>query len=231
MNCFISMSVCICGCIYVAAEWHLNIIVRIPQVAQLINYAKNLHEEEKHIVRTLRLQQDAIWLSKLIAPCLSLELFECVMHHSVRGIVYPIILYAQMYKILFSKEQSFCMSAYICYCWGCQLIYNTSDVAAGLGYNTKQLPCMHFAYMHMELARLGWIWIYKHAHYYAIHLISCILMLLLNSSRTLPSQRSQSLFEKYFVQCTHIFYKLVHAGGGAGSRSTILPSPATLYTH
>ena len=32
-----------------------------PQVAQLINYAKNLHEEEKHIVRTLRLQQDAIW--------------------------------------------------------------------------------------------------------------------------------------------------------------------------
>jgi len=31
------------------------------QVAQLINYAKNLHEEEKHVVRTLRLQQDTIW--------------------------------------------------------------------------------------------------------------------------------------------------------------------------
>ena len=31
------------------------------QVAQLINYAKNLHEEEKRIVRTLRLQQDTIW--------------------------------------------------------------------------------------------------------------------------------------------------------------------------
>jgi vacuolar protein sorting-associated protein 13D len=31
------------------------------KVAQLINYAKNLHEEEKRIVRTLRLQQDTIW--------------------------------------------------------------------------------------------------------------------------------------------------------------------------
>ena len=33
--------------------------------------------------------------------------------------------------------------------------YNTSDVAAGLGYNTKQLPYRYSAYMHMELARLG----------------------------------------------------------------------------
>ena len=39
----------------------LTQILLVPQVAQLINYAKNLHEEEKHIVRTLRLQQDAIW--------------------------------------------------------------------------------------------------------------------------------------------------------------------------
>jgi vacuolar protein sorting-associated protein 13D len=31
------------------------------KVAQLINYAKNLHEEEKRVIRTLRLQQDTIW--------------------------------------------------------------------------------------------------------------------------------------------------------------------------
>lgn len=39
-----------------------TIVCCLPlQVAQLINYAKNLHEEEKHVVRTLRLQQDTIW--------------------------------------------------------------------------------------------------------------------------------------------------------------------------
>ena len=31
------------------------------QVAQLINHAKNLHEEEKYIVRTGRLNKDTIW--------------------------------------------------------------------------------------------------------------------------------------------------------------------------
>ena len=50
-----------CVCTYVAAETDSNTFVLVLQVAQLINYAKNLHEEEKHIVRTLRLQQDAIW--------------------------------------------------------------------------------------------------------------------------------------------------------------------------
>ena len=51
------------GCILCVLMYQLKQtqILLVPQVAQLINYAKNLHEEEKHIVRTLRLQQDAIW--------------------------------------------------------------------------------------------------------------------------------------------------------------------------
>ena len=51
------------GCILCVLMYQLKLtqILLVPQVAQLINYAKNLHEEEKHIVRTLRLQQDAIW--------------------------------------------------------------------------------------------------------------------------------------------------------------------------
>ena len=51
------------GCILCVLTYQLKLtqILLVPQVAQLINYAKNLHEEEKHIVRTLRLQQDAIW--------------------------------------------------------------------------------------------------------------------------------------------------------------------------
>ena len=49
-------------CVYLCSSWkRLKSSCSCSQVAQLINYAKNLHEEEKHIVRTLRLQQDAIW--------------------------------------------------------------------------------------------------------------------------------------------------------------------------
>ena len=48
-------------CIVLMYQLKLTQMFLVPQVAQLINYAKNLHEEEKHIVRTLRLQQDAIW--------------------------------------------------------------------------------------------------------------------------------------------------------------------------
>lgn len=53
----------LCSCIVCVLMYQLKMtqMLLVPQVAQLINYAKNLHEEEKHIVRTLRLQQDAIW--------------------------------------------------------------------------------------------------------------------------------------------------------------------------
>lgn len=49
------------GSTYKAPKYKCMDDNRSTKIAQLINYAKNLHEEEKHVVRTLRLQQGTIW--------------------------------------------------------------------------------------------------------------------------------------------------------------------------
>ena len=40
---------------------HLSCNGVVLQIAQLVNHAKNLHEEEKYIVRTHGLNKDTIW--------------------------------------------------------------------------------------------------------------------------------------------------------------------------
>ena len=59
-----------------------------------------------------------------------------------------------MHKILFLRNSNLaCLHTFANFHpIAMSAMYNTSDVAAGLGYNTKQLPYMYSAYMHiMEL--------------------------------------------------------------------------------
>ena len=52
--------ICVVGLRYLEhGQYHTSNLAY--QVAQLINHAKNLHEEEKYIVRTGRLNKDTIW--------------------------------------------------------------------------------------------------------------------------------------------------------------------------
>ena len=112
---------CVYGCIYVAAEWDLEHDCSCftgSSADQL--YAKNLHEEEKHIVRTLRLQQDTIWLHVQTDSTLSVtRVVYCVMHHSIRGVVY--LCMHRCTKYCFSRNSHFACLQDICYCWGCRL--------------------------------------------------------------------------------------------------------------
>ena len=127
------------------------------------------------------------------------------------------------------------MSAYICYCWGCQLIYSTSDVAAGLGYNTKQLPCMHSAYMHTELASIGWDesgFINTLLHYisYFLHIPVTVEL------STYPSSTKKSITVRKNILCNaHTFLLQITSTDSCrwGSRLHIHHSPFFLqpYTH